>query len=188
MLDKMKNSLLNIEVNISGDITEPVSIFINKIANALGTVYQPYHIKRIAKAEGEAAIIKAQSEIIVEGLQNRAFNRMIAEETQKQKNIEDITNESISYLTENADATKMDDDWIRNFFDKSRLISDEQMRSLWARMLAGEANQPGSFSKRTVNFVNNLDKIDADLFTKLCGFCWEIGGPAPLICSNSDLI
>jgi len=66
----------------------------------------------------------------------------------------------------------MEDDWISNFFDKCRLISDDQMQLLWAKLLAGEANSPGTYSKRTVNLLGTLDKIDAQLFTGLCSFIW----------------
>ena len=34
----------------------------------------------------------------------------------------------------------MEEDWIANFFDKCRIVSDSEMQSLWARVLAGEAN------------------------------------------------
>jgi len=49
------------------------------------------------------------------------------------------------------------------------------MQDLWARILAGEANSPGSYSKRTVHCVGNLDKTDAELFMALCGFVWLCG-------------
>src|SRR5438132_11151718 len=55
------------------------------------------------------------------------------------------------------------------------------MQGLWSRVLAGEANSPGTYSKRTVNFLSDLDKNDAELFTKLCGFAWLIGNLVPLI-------
>jgi hypothetical protein len=64
----------------------------------------------------------------------------------------------------------MNEDWIAHFFAQSRLTSDEEMQSLWARLLAGEANAPGTYSKRTVNLVSELSKSEAELFTKLCGF------------------
>ena len=47
------------------------------------------------------------------------------------------------------------------------------MQILWARVLAGEANAPGTYSKRTVNLLSDFDKSDAELFTKLCGFGWH---------------
>lgn len=55
------------------------------------------------------------------------------------------------------------------------------MQSLWSRVLAGEANQPGAFAKRTVNLLADLDKEDAILFVQLCGFGWMIGNVVPLI-------
>ena len=55
------------------------------------------------------------------------------------------------------------------------------MQSLWARLLAGEANQPGTFSKRTVELVASLDKSDAQLFTGLCRFAWFVGEDCPLV-------
>jgi hypothetical protein len=83
----------------------------------------------------------------------------------------------------------MEDDWITNFFDKCRLISDEQMQTIWAKILAGEANAPGKFSKRTVNLLASLDKLDAVLFSNLCSFVFVIaGGPSPLVFNSNDKI
>ncbi len=75
----------------------------------------------------------------------------------------------------------MENDWLVNFFDKSRIVSNNEMQELWSRVLAGEANLPGTYSKRTVNFLSDLDKSEADLFTKLCGFGWKIGNIIPLV-------
>lgn len=55
------------------------------------------------------------------------------------------------------------------------------MQKLWSRVLAGEANTPGVFAKKTVNLLADLDKADAELFTKLCGFAWQIGGIVPFV-------
>ncbi len=60
------------------------------------------------------------------------------------------------------------------------MISDEQMQALWAKILAGEANGPGRFSKKTVNIVASLDKSDAEAFTTLCGFAIKILQGHPL--------
>jgi hypothetical protein len=68
----------------------------------------------------------------------------------------------------------MDDDWVAHFFDKCRNVSNEDMQRLWAKVLAGEANTPGSFSRKTINLVADLNAGDANLFTLLCSFCWEL--------------
>ncbi|NOY66370.1 MAG: DUF2806 domain-containing protein [Gammaproteobacteria bacterium] len=48
------------------------------------------------------------------------------------------------------------------------------MQLLWFSLLVGEANQHGSFSNRTINFVGSMDKKEAGLFTDLCQFAWEL--------------
>lgn len=55
------------------------------------------------------------------------------------------------------------------------------MQELWAKLLAGEANSPGSYSKRTINLLGSLDKTDALLFKTICGFSWYTDRVAPLV-------
>ena len=68
----------------------------------------------------------------------------------------------------------MEDDWIASLFDKSRVVSDSEMQVLWARILAGEANVPGSYSMKTINILSSIDKTDAKAFAKLCAFVWVL--------------
>ncbi len=174
------NSLINL-----GDPSKPVDTLIKKVSNAVGVLYAPRQIKRVAKAEAEAASIKAlteaQSKIEITDLHRRAASRWIEEEAQRQKNMEDITAKALPGLNEDAKPDSIEDDWLVNFFDKCRIVSDDEMQGLWSRVLSGEANGPGTYSKRTVNFLSDLDKAEAKLFTKLCGFTWDIGGIYPLI-------
>jgi len=156
-------------------LSKPTTVFIEKISDAIGGIVKPYQIKRVAKAEAEAELIKTEGKIKSAELQQRAFHRLIDEEAKHQANMELITEKAIGYLEDDAKPEKMENDWISNFFDKCRLVSDEQMQTLWAKLLAGEANEPGKYSKRTVNFVASMDKHDAMLFTKLCSFVWSIG-------------
>ncbi len=167
-------------VNLSG-LTQPADTLIKKVSDAVGGWFAPYQTRRVAKADAEAALIKAQSEIEITDLHRRAAHRFIEEEAQRQKNMEDITDKALPQLNENAKPESMDNDWIANFFDKCRIVSDDEMQGLWSRVLAGEANAPGSYSKRTVNFLSDLDKAEAELFTKLCGFGWQIGNVVPLV-------
>lgn len=158
-----------------------VEVFIEKISDAIGGIFKPFQIKRVAKAEAEAEIIRTGAQIKCDKLQRRAVARFIAEEAKKQDNIENITRKAIPLLSESSTPQEMEDDWITNFFDKCRIISDDEMQVLWSKVLAGEANSPGGFSKRTVNSLASLDKKDARLFTSLCGFTWEIEDLFPLI-------
>lgn len=81
-----------------------------------------------------------------------------------------IIDKALDCLDEGADIREIDVDWRAHFFDKCRIVHDEDMQNLWAKILAGEANKPGTYSKRTVNFVAELDKREAELFTNLCRY------------------
>ena len=170
------SSLVNL-----GELSKPADTLIRKVSNAVGGLFAPHQIKRLAKAEAKAALTKAQSEIDVTDLHKRAVHRWINEEAQRQNNMENIIARALPQLSESANADSVENDWIVNFFDKSRIVSDEQMQDLWSRILAGEANAPGTYSKRTINFLSDLDKVDADLFAKLCGFVWANGALMPLV-------
>ncbi len=176
MPEGTSNSLVSL-----GDISKPADTLIKKVSKAVGGLFAPYQIKRIAKAEAEAAIIKAQTQIRITDLHRRAMHRFIEEEAQRQKNMEDITAKALPQLSDTSNPNSVNDDWIMNFFDKSRIVSDGQMQDLWSRVLAGEANSPGTYSKRTVNFLSDLDKTDAEMFSRLCDFGWIIGNMVPLV-------
>src|SRR5208282_4000847 len=114
-------------------------------------------------------------------IEQRALVRMTREEGKRQENIEAIAAEAILEIESGAKPEEVESDWLANFFDKCRLVSDPEMRSLWSKILAGQANRPGAFSRRTVEVVSMLEKGDADLFTLLCGFGWTFDELKPIV-------
>lgn len=178
--NKMNEGTSNSIVNL-GNLETPAVTLIKKVSAAVGGIFAPYQIERIAKAEVKASLIRAEGEIQITEFQRRAMHRFVEEETKKQANIEQITSQALPLLEHNSNPEVIEDDWITNFFDKCRIVSDQEMQSLWSRVLSGEANAPGSYSKRTVNFISYLDKSDALLFSKLCGYGWMLGDFVPLV-------
>ena len=176
MSDDRSISLVNL-----GSLAKPADTLIKKVSSAVGGIFQPWQIKRIAKAEAEANLIKTKGEIEVTDLHRRAMHRFVEEDANRQENMETITEKAIPQLEEGSDPSKMEDDWVTNFFDKSRIVSDSDMQNLWGSVLAGEANSPGTYSKRTVNFLGDLDKKDAELFSALCSFGWVVSAFTPLL-------
>ena len=166
-----------------GQLTKPINTLVERSSDAVGGLFRPWQIRRVARAEAEAEIIRAEQEIEVTELHKRAFWRFLQEEGAKQTNMESVLVKAIpSVDQQNARPEDISDDWLTNFFDKCRITSDEDVQELWARILAGEANSPGSFSRRTVNLMANLDKDDAELFESLCTFIWMLhGNKQPLI-------
>ena len=158
----------------AGQLTKPATVLIEKISNAVGTLWESRQIRRVAQAKADVAMILAKSDIEIDEVRYRAAQRFVEEETRKQLNMESIVEKAVQDVDANAQTEKVEDDWITNFFDKCRSVSDDEMQNLWARILSGEANSPGSFSRKTVNLVADLDKSSADLFQRLCSFGWRI--------------
>lgn len=53
-------------------------------------------------------------------------------------------------------------------FEGSRGAYDEDVRSLWARLVAEEATHPGVFSLRTLRVLSSMDATDVRDFSALC--------------------
>ena len=160
-----------------GDLGKPVNTLIERVSDAVGRLTRPWQIRRVAGAEAEAAVIRAESEIRVTELHRDAFLRFLEEEAFKQAIMENVLLKAIPHVDpDNAKPEDVTGDWFANFFDKCRIVSDEDMQHLWARILAGEANNPGSFSRQTVNRMADLDKHDAELFGNICRFAWDQEG------------
>jgi len=169
-----------------GDWAKPVNTLIEKISDAVGVLYEPKRIVKQAQASAEADKIKAINNLEIEDLQKRALTRFINEETIKQQNIESIMEKSFSQISEDANPKAIDNDWLLNYFDKAKLISDEAIQELWARLLAGEANKPGSISKKTLKILSELDTNDAIAFTKLCSFVFYVNNEPQVFILNTD--
>jgi hypothetical protein len=153
-----------------GDLSKPVTVLIERTADFIGGALLPVHMKRVARAKAEVRKIEALSNIEVTEIEERGLQRFIREEGWKQATMENLVRLALPGVKEDAKPEDIPFDWLFNFFEKCRLISDEEMQRLWANILSSEANEPNSFSKRTVDAVASFDKRDAELFTNLCSF------------------
>lgn len=72
-------------------------------------------------------------------------------------------------INENS-INEYDFDWFMRFYETVGNISDEEMQDLWARILAGEINNPNKFSLKTFDVLKNINKKDAELFNKVLKF------------------
>jgi hypothetical protein len=171
-----------------GELAKPATVLVEKICDGIGGLARPWQIKRVAEAEAEAEKAHAIAQIEINDLQKRAMTRLIAQ-TRQQNNMESITAQALPQVESGAKPENIEDDWIANFFDKCRLISDQEMQGLWAQILAGEANSPGKYVKRTINFLASMDKGDALLFSHVCRFNFFLAGAThPLIYDVNDSI
>ena len=159
----------NLDLDLTGFGKVGVRL-IEKISDATGVVYEPTRITRRAKAEAKAAVVRAKGEDEVTAIRERTAQRFVDEQVRYQENMETIIEKASSRITEEASPEDMSNDWLLNFFDKSRMVSEDEMQELWARVLEGEANNPGFYSRKTVNILADIEAEDARLFKQLSDF------------------
>lgn len=166
-------------------LTKPAVKLIEAVHSAVGALYEPTRIRRKAKAEADAVVILAKSQMKVREIEARASERLQNKELRRQENIENITKKALDSLPQEVSKDPVDDDWVYQFFEHCQDIGNKQMQSLWAKLLAGEVATPGSFSIRTLRLVKEMGKDDAQLFTNFCTFVWQVPntGLLPVITS-----
>ena len=94
-----------------------------------------------------------------------------AQSRRRQQNVENITAMAFSFLSPEGAPEKLDDAWLELFYNNAQVISDRHMQLVWAKVLAGEANLPGSFSRRAVSALVPFDRADLEMLTRIRGAC-----------------
>ncbi len=76
-----KFSLINL-----GEVSKPATVLIEQMSDAVGGVYHPFQIRRIARTEAK---IRAVARLKITELEHRAMSmsRLFVEEAKKQENI-----------------------------------------------------------------------------------------------------
>ena len=89
-----------------------------------------------------------------------------------------------------ADLDKVSSTWQRHWTESASKvgIDDEDRRRWWARLLAGEIQQPETYSLRTLAVMNTLSTKEAKLFTKLCDYVWNPHDPVLLLPTDKSAL
>lgn len=96
--------------------------------------------------------------------------RLSFQEEKRHRNIAQVVQQAAIELAdvEEVPDQEPDHDWTARFFNEVQDVSSEEAQTLWAKVLAGEVERPGSTSVRTLDVLRNLDRPTALLFRQLC--------------------
>ena len=144
--------------------------FLDKIASAVSIIYEPTRITRKAKAEVDAELIHQGRPLGLSIKDTQYLNQLIYREKSRSKNFSKIIEKALPLISNDADPSGIEDDWLNLFFDKASRIKDEDMQLLWAHILAGETNSPSSFSRQTLYIVDQINKSSARAFSELASY------------------
>jgi hypothetical protein len=143
-----------------------------KLIETVAGFLEPWRTRAQARANADAAVLSAKAKQDALDMEARATRRRQGIEARRQANIEKVIQTAVSQLPEEVSAEPVDEDWVHHFFGQCQDISNEEMQTLWSKLLAGEMAKPGTFSLRTLNATKVLTHKEAALFTKFCTFVW----------------
>ncbi|MGC1010332.1 DUF2806 domain-containing protein [Pantoea agglomerans] len=174
-----------IDLSLSG-LSEPGTKLIEKVSDAIGVLYEPTRIRKKAKAESDAKRTELISRLELDGIEKRAVERFIRRETKRQENIENITIQAARNLSNSDKIADIDENWIEAFFKECEDVNDEQMQTLWSRILSEESKSSGSFSRRTLKLLSTLSKEEANLITSFGKFVWQAKNLTPILITDKQ--
>lgn len=157
-------------------LSKPISKLIDVFQSGCSWVMEPTQIKRISVAKAETTSIKSTADFKKCLKDSLLVDTISATHTIREKrqfdNVASIYASAAQELLmiESVDDTPVDVDWSTRFFDYSKDISDKEAQIVWAKILAGEIEKPGSFFKRTLSVLRDIEAFEAKWFVDLCQF------------------
>ena len=195
-------------LEIARVIATPATKLVDTVKDAIGTVYEPRHKRKMADAAAyEIYVISkamrdaADMSIVYDEngtkinsedfrrLVQRTGERFVRQELTKQRNIENVIDNAYDILEKEDRCSEepIERGWLNRFFNSVADISDEDLQKLWGKVLAGEVKQPQSYSLRTLETLKNISKHEAELFQKMVPYIVEMGGTL-FLASNNKLL
>lgn len=182
------------EIKDLAGLSQPLTKLIEVAAKGIGVLYEPRYIKRMAKARAiemktiSSAIEDCDLPIKYDNNQltidtstkefmDRIERRVLFSEAKKQKNIEDILSEAYNNLETEKEVSEepIEEDWINRFFNIVGDVSNDDLKSIWSKILSEEIKQPGKCSLRTLECLRNISKYEAELFRKIANYIIKYG-------------
>lgn len=121
-----------------------------------------------ARTKNKVALIEAQGQEVL-------ANYIAVKESRKLRNTMAVIEKAQSHFAEGEKVSDepVDEGWKNRFFNIIEEVTDDDMREIWGRVLAGEVKRPKSYSLRTMEILRNLAKEEATLFVKASRFYIE---------------
>lgn len=160
------------------NVTLGLDKLVETVANATGLTALGSIMNARGEAKAEAILAKkrtetsAEVEILRQQGEEKIAQYVLARNNQKVENVGMIIAKAEQQFTpdEKVSSEPVDKNWMTRFLDIAEGISDDDLRDLWARVLAGEIKRPNSYSLRTLDVLRNITKKEAELIVKCSNF------------------
>ena len=129
------------------------------------------HIYGVSKEELEAQNKEKAKDIIAVKEATRDFivKSEVIKIQREYKNFGKTLNLATPYVISEENKIREDDDFFWNILEHSKDISNDEMQILIAKIIAGEYNNPGTYSMSTLQVLKSIDGKLLNNFTKILG-------------------
>lgn len=166
-------------IDLAG-FSKPITKLLDVFQAGCKFIFKPSYIRRIEMAKLDAEKMKDEYQMhkrikdsivdkIIDGIADESLS---IREQRQLKNIADVYAyaENELRMLDSVSPEPVNDDWSSRFFDYAKDVSDDDIKIIWGKILAGEIKAPGAFSKSTLAALWNLDLHDAKCFVEMRDF------------------
>lgn len=153
-------------------LSEPMGKLIDVFSNGISALSAPWMYKRMERAKAQMLLENsnqnreiALKDALAEQLKD---DLLTGRDKREMNNIADVIGLSAELVNALPKVSEepVNPDWAARFFDYVKNCSDDDVKQIWSRILAGEVKTPGSYSYRTLDALRNMTKYDAELLVK----------------------
>jgi len=88
------------------------------------------------------------------------------------ENLIDTAVKSSKYVDPNKkNEIEIDNDFFWNTIEHAKTVSSDEMQEVVAKIIAGEYNEPGTYTMSTLQTLKMLGKNELELFERICALC-----------------
>ena len=176
------------EIKDLAGLSQPLTKLIEVFANGCKWVAEPYQIKRIAKAKAYEGTLRLQEEF-KQGIMASLLEstKLSIRENRQKENLVNIMSHAMQEMQaiNSVNDTPVSPEWSARFFDYSQDVCDEEIQVILAKILAHETASPGTYFKRTLYVLRNIERFEAEWFVEMCQFVLN-GYILPLMAVTSE--
>lgn len=163
-----------------------IMTFTEKGIDKTGNIIKWFNIPKEEAREHLLDLIKNDTQLTKEQQVALIYNSRKL--TREYANSKAIYEEAKRQFNSAVDEDVVDEDWLHMFFDRAEKVSNESMQLIWARLLAGEFNKPGSVSRKLMHIISIMDVNSAKSFQTFCNYVFESYGLVNVSYSTNTII
>lgn len=153
-------------------LSDPLCKIIEALRDGVSALSAPWLYKRMERAKAQMLLENSNQNreiALKDALAEQLKDELLTgRDKREMKNIADVIGLSAELVNALPKVSEepVNPDWAARYFDYVKNCSDAEVKQIWARILAGEVEKPGSFSYRTLDALRNITKADAELLVK----------------------